>query len=251
MKYVVCLFLILFFIKGFAQNPIEKEGWELTFNDEFNAQKIDYTKWQNNYYWGGRTNTVDVNYYGKNQFEFTDSTLLIKAEEKESKKGFPYTSGMLDCNKSFQQQYGYFEIRMKLPNSTGFWPAFWLVSVEKWPPEIDILEVFTNNLQHLSTTHHWINKRGKKKKQAKGYKIEDASTDFHTYAAEWTKKKIIWYYDNKKIRSSRVGSKYFIYKMHIMINLGISTFKGMDITKAVLPNYLEIDYVRAYKFKGK
>jgi Beta-glucanase/Beta-glucan synthetase len=43
-------------------------------------------------------------------------------------------------SKIFKQQYGYFEIRSKMPNSTGTWPAFWLTGTQSWPPEIDIYE---------------------------------------------------------------------------------------------------------------
>ena len=85
--------------------------------------------------------------------------------------------------------------------------------------------------------------------QPKGYKIEDASKDFHTYAVEWSQKKLIWYYDDKKIRTSRRGTKAFIYPMHIIINLEISKMKGMDLSKIILPNTFEIDYVRVYKRK--
>jgi len=232
-----------------AQNPINKKGWKLTFNDEFNAKKVDYTKWQNYYYWGGRFNKGGLTYYGENQFNFTDSTLLITAEKEETKKGLPYTSGMLDCNKYFKQKYGYFEIRTKIPKGTGFLPAFWLVSTEQWPPEIDIFELYSAFPNHLSTTQHWLNKKGHQKMQPKGYKIADASKNFHIYAVEWTPKKIIWYYDNKKIRSSRRGAKFFNYKMHIIINLQISTMKGMKPKHAIFPSNFEIDYVRVYKRK--
>ena len=248
-RYLILLFLLAPYKLVFTQNPIEKQGWELTFNDEFNNQQLDDIKWQNYYYWGGRFNKGDITYYGENQFQFTDSTLKIVAEKKGNPENLPYTSGMIDCNKSLQQQYGYFEIRSKLPNSTGFLPAFWLVSVEKWPPEVDIYEIYTNNLRRISTTQHWLNRRAKKKMQPKSYKIADASKDFHTYALEWTPKKIIWYYDNQKIRTSRRGVKYFKHKMHIIINLHVSKFKGMILEDAIFPNFYEIDYVRVYRRK--
>jgi len=154
---------------------------------------------------------------------------------------------MVDSHNSFKQQYGYFEIRSKNPKGTGFWPAFWLVSTEKWPPEIDIFEFYTKNPSKLHTTQHWLDKKGKKKMQPKNTKIDDASEDFHTYAMEWTPKKITWYYDNKKIRSTKKGVKKMIYPMHIIINLEVSTFKEMKLSDAHFPNYFEIDYVRVYK----
>ena len=249
MKYIVFIYLIFIVFVGIAQNPIEKEGWELTFNDEFNNQQLDREKWIDHYYWGGRFNKDGLTYYGTDQFQFTDSTIKIVAEKKDNPENLPYTSGMIDCNQSFKQQYGYFEIRSKNPVGEGFWPAFWLVTTEKWPPEIDIYEFYTNTPNQISTTQHWLNKKGKKKMQPKSYKREDASKDFHVYAVEWSSKRIKWYYNHKKIRSSRRGTKAMIYPMHIIINLEVSKVKGMDVTKAIFPNSLEVDYVRVYQKK--
>ena len=250
MKYLLFTLITLLSIQLFAQNPIEKEGWELTFNDEFNAKKLDYSKWQDHYYWGGRTNEGSLNFYGREQFEFSDSTLRIVAEKKKAPNDMDYVSGLIDCNKSFKQQYGYFEIRSKNPKGTGFWPAFWLVSTEQWPPEIDIYEFFTNAHDIIKTNQHWLNKRKKKHMEPKRVKMKvDASDDFHIYAIDWQKNKLIWYYDNKRVKTSRRGLRYFKYKMHIIINNEISYMNDMNLEDAIFPNYFEIDYVRAYKKK--
>lgn len=250
MKHLLLLIAVLLTLGLKAQNPIDKEGWELTFNDEFNDKKLNYNVWQDNYYWGGRVNEGGLNYYGKDQFKFSDTSLIIVAEKKEIKEGLKYTSGMIDCNKSFKQQYGYFEIRSKNPKGTGFWPAFWLVSTEAWPPEIDIYEFYTNSPDIIKTNQHWRNKRGRKFMQPKQVKMKvDASDDFHIYAVEWTKRKIRWFYDNKRVKTSRRGMKHLKYKMHIIINNEISNVKGMKLEDAIFPNYFEIDYVRAYQRK--
>lgn len=250
MKKISSLFVILIPIFLVGQNLVEKEGWELTFSDEFNNNKLDYNKWQDHYYWGGRFNEGGLNYYGTDQFKFSDSTLIIIAEEKEEKEGVAYTSGLIDCSKSFKQQYGYFEIRSKLPDSEGLLPAFWLVSTEKWPPEIDIYEIFTNEPHIICTNQHWSNKKEQHRMQPKNYKAKSSGADgFHIYAVEWTRKKMKWYYDNKRIKTSRRGMKNFIYKMHIIINSQLSDHNGMDPKNGVFPNYYEIDYVRVYKKK--
>jgi beta-glucanase (GH16 family) len=41
--------------------------------------------------------------------------------------------------------YGRFEIDAMMPSGSNKWPAFWLWGSETWPPEIDILEGYTDN----------------------------------------------------------------------------------------------------------
>jgi len=55
--------------------------------------------------------------------------------------GTQYYSGMLNTFGTFEQKYGYFEIRAELPPIAGTWPAFWM-EVTPWKPnvEADIME---------------------------------------------------------------------------------------------------------------
>ena len=70
----------------------------------------------------------------------------------ETARNVRYYSGTLSTRSSWAQTYGYFEIRAKLPEGPGHWPAFWLLSaVNGWPPEIDIFEVLgRENGMHAS-----------------------------------------------------------------------------------------------------
>ena len=69
--------------------------------------------------------------------------LLITARE-ESFEGAPYTSARLLTQDLFEQRYGRFEARIRLPFGQGIWPAFWLLGADvdenPWPAagEIDI-----------------------------------------------------------------------------------------------------------------
>ena len=62
----------------------------------------------------------------------------IDGKEIESIIGF----GLLSCTNHFK--YGTFEIEAKLPNGPYTWPAFWCWAFESYPPEIDMLEGYSN-----------------------------------------------------------------------------------------------------------
>lgn len=244
------LFLIIILLYPFYFFSQEKEGWVLTFSDEFNSKQVDYTKWKDHYYWGGRHQSGSYVYYSPNQFEFTDTTvkLLLNKNVGASKDSIPFVSGMLDSSPSFKQKYGYFEIRCMLPETQGFWPAFWLVSDEAWPPEIDIFEIFTNFNSRILMTQHWKDKNGKRKMHPKTKKIPDAGKNFNTYAIEWNEKEIIWYVNGKKLKKTSKGMDYINqYAEHIIVNLSAGGFKEANLETLVTPSYMEIDYIRAYK----
>ena len=57
-----------------------------------------------------------------------------------------YTSGRINTKDKVELQYGYWEIRAKLPSGVGTWPAIWMLNSKidsiGWPNcgEIDIME---------------------------------------------------------------------------------------------------------------
>jgi hypothetical protein len=76
-----------------VNNDIEKEGWELTFNDEFDKEDLDREKWRTNAYYGLRfhpgniteKNTAPDMYYADDEFEFENSIMKQKVEKIETK----------------------------------------------------------------------------------------------------------------------------------------------------------------------
>ena len=81
---------------------------------------------------------------GYNPFVIRDGCLLISAvpatPTQRTRIDRPYLSGMISTEWSFTQRYGYFEMRARLPNGPGLWPAFWMVSTSAEHVEIDVVE---------------------------------------------------------------------------------------------------------------
>jgi len=257
-------------------NDLDKEGWELTFNDEFDQGELDRTKWRTDSYFGLRyhpgniesENKAPDEYLSDTNFEFDGSILkqVVTNEPKEihhidwngkdwGKWTIPYQTGKLDSSPSFEQHYGYFEIRSKITNHPGHWPAFWLASTYSWPPEIDIYEIYTGKrkgkgIKRVESNFHW-HRQPNKKSKVRGHKVLDSSKAFHLYAVEWSDKKFKIYYDNLLIRvfSNPETLKDFAYPMHIIISSGVDVNPENGIANAKFPTYHDVDYVRAYKKK--
>jgi beta-glucanase (GH16 family) len=228
--------------------PPEKPGWTLTFHDEFDGTKLDTAKWLDRY-WHGRTHSNnEQQYYAPDGYRVEDGVLKLVAE-KRPMGGMPYTSGMVCSFESFAQEYGYFEIRAKIPAGKGMWPAFWLLPADKaWPPEIDVLEILGHEMTTVYMTNHW--RDAQKKHGSKGGKFvgPDFSKDFHTFAAEWTPTEIIWYVDGiERFRSHEGIPKG---PMYVIANLAVGgDWPGNPDATTPFPGVMEVDSIRVYKRK--
>ncbi len=221
----------------------EKEGYALYWEDNFNGDKLDKTKWKNRAL-GERRN----GYGTPDAVEVKDGFLNIKAyvEKDTFKIGAVSTEGI----KGFK--YGYFECRAKLPETNGPWAAFWIQSPKisqgedpaKYGVEIDIFEYFKNQGGNfLSHCLHWAYGPHQKTSGAFLSKVEGLGEGFHTFALEWTPEKYAFFVD---------GIKYHEYKeaiSHIEENIILSyepCGKEAFIPEE-LPDTFKIDYVRVYK----
>lgn len=92
--------------------------YELTFMDSFNGHALDETKWAYCPNW-----TRDQCVWTEDAAYLEDGNLILAVTGSE----IPYSAGAIRTRDIFQQQYGYWEIRCKLPEAEGICGAFWLM----------------------------------------------------------------------------------------------------------------------------
>ncbi len=122
--------------------------YRLVWSDEFEYEGApDPAKWNydlGNHQWANNELQAYTDRPG-NVF-VRDGRLIIRAlKERDGER--EYTSARLTTYGRQSWQYGYFEIRAKLPGGRGSWPAFWFLadSIKEgvpWPlcGEIDMME---------------------------------------------------------------------------------------------------------------
>ncbi|NLZ96035.1 MAG: family 16 glycosylhydrolase [Bacteroidales bacterium] len=184
----------------------------------------------------------------------SDGTLKIVAKRQDDK----VISARLNTNESWT--YGYFEARLKVPSGKGTWPAFWMMpqNFESWPRdgEIDIMEYvgYDKNVVHSSVHTEAYNHTINTQKTARK-KIENAETEFHIYAVEWTEDKIVGYVDGeayftfKNDGKNDINTWPFDNPFYLKLNLAWGGDWGgaQGIDPSALPATYEIDYVRVYQ----
>lgn len=244
----------------------------LVWADEFDGEgAINPEKWfrqtqlpPGGSWWGGLvqhyTNRND-NSYVKDGF----LNLVAKKEEYQNQGEIKqYTSARL--NSKFAFTYGKVEVRAKMPEGIGTWPAIWMLNTNinedgaywdnqgfgtmKWPycGEIDILEHWGKNQDYVSSAVHNGSSYGDKVKNLGGQTIKNASTEFHIYTLEWTSEKMIFSIDgiahftyNPSIKNTETWPYDSDY--YLILNIAIES----EIDQNFIESPMVVDYIRIFQ----
>ena len=245
-----------------------REGWgEPVFRDEFTSGLGKWNVRDNDSlsYDKARIKAANV--------KVSDGLLHIEGK-RQTVDGRDFTSGYIDSIGKFEQQYGRWEIRAKIPttpgDSRGIWPAFWLRN--SGVGEVDIMEAWGDPFDEPTkigtsyfTAHESTNGGGQKTSwnwENKAGTTVNSSEGFHTWAIEYTPTELKGYFDDKLVMTTTKAENPWLWganfqsKFNMRLNLQIgSNYHGHPIG----PDYkdtksysdFQIDYVRAWGYKGK
>ncbi|MBT8245046.1 MAG: glycoside hydrolase family 16 protein [Winogradskyella sp.] len=196
----------------------------------------------------------------------TENGFLLITAKQENFNGAQYTSARLQTKNKFQQLYGRFEARIRLPYGQGMWPAFWLLGDdsdgEVWPRigEIDIMENVGNEPTRIFGTVHGPNFSGAES-VSKAYTFDDTrvDTEFHVYGIEWGPNYINYYVDDvlynqitpEDIEEETNGEGQWVFNdrpFYIILNVAVGgNLPGPPNAETVFPQTMLVDYVRVYQ----
>jgi len=258
--YLLSLGLLLSFL-SYGQQSTKKAN--LLWSDEFDQDGFpNPAKWTlevGDHGWGNN----ELQLYTSGQLKnarVQGGVLLVEAHADASQpKG--YTSAKLVTKGKGTWQYGYVEVRAKLPYGRGTWPAIWMLPEENkfggWPKsgEIDIMEHVgydpgaVHGTVHTEAFNHIVGTQ-------KGEKVlvADFASDFHTYAIDWRKEQINFYVDGEHYFTFKnTGKDYkewpFDQPFYLILNLAVGgNWGGREgVDPLIWPQRMEVDYVRVYQ----
>lgn len=261
--------------------------FNLVFQDEFDVNGApDPTKWTFDI---GRGPLNDG--WGNNELQFykAENTVvqngyLIISAKAETFGGVSYTSSRIKSRNKFEQKYGRFEARIKMPQGRGMFPAFWLLgqnfceaqsivgnnvscdsslpSYEQdnvlWPQcgEIDIMEYLGNKPTEVFGTIHGPGFSGGNS-ISKKYNLPNNrfDTGFHVFGIEWTENHINWYVDDvlynqitRQDVEEKGGEWVFDNSFYMLLNLAVGgNLPGSPNSETTYPQRMLVDYVRVYQ----
>jgi beta-glucanase (GH16 family) len=251
----------------------------LVMSDEFDVDGApDSNMW--GYEVGDGTNE-GIPGWGNNELQYytdrpenviVENGVLIITAKEESFEGKGYTSARLTSQDLFEQQYGRFEARIRVPFGKGYWPAFWLLGVpktisvdgeevlEEWPAvgEIDIMEYLGDEPSNVFGTLHGPGFSGAES-ISKGFTLENDrfDTGFHVFGIEWSPTFVNFYVDGNIYQTLTredvaeetdvEGEWVFDRPFYIILNVAIGgNLPGNPTENTVFPQSMIVDYVRVY-----
>ena len=250
--------------------------WKLIWADEFNYKGLpDSTKWG---YEVGFVRNNEMQYYTRNRAEnarVENGSLIIEGRKEsyqnpkykaasknwmENREYAQYTSASIITLNKMQWKYGRIEIRAKLPQGKGVWPAIWALGVNMskvgWPQcgEIDIMEFVGHDPDKVyATVHYGVGNQGKHTSNGGNIETKAPSDDFHLYTMEWNSNKIDFFFDNTKYftfnfdNAQDNAEEQFRKPFYLLMNLALGGAWGREIDDSIFPQKYLIDYVRIYK----
>jgi beta-glucanase (GH16 family) len=242
----------------------------LVFSDEFNGpagSTPDSAKWTAEV---GTGQNNELQYYTANRNAFADGAgnLVLEARREttpgSSCPGGPcqYTSARLNTAQRFTFTYGHVEARIKVSDTPGLWPAFWLLGANfptaGWPAcgEIDIMEHLGRIPDTVYSTIHAPAYFGGGGIGAP-YTVSGSNfaSAFHTYAVDWNASMMRFSVDGnafltlaKSTVESTRGPWVFDHPFFLILNNAVGgDWPGPPTGATVFPQRMSVDYVRVYQ----
>lgn len=270
-----CLLAAFFLSCGLL--PSRAGDWQLVWRDEFNrAGAPDPANWT---YEEGFVRNQELQFYTRDRREnarVENGLLVIEARHESfpnpafqqgardwqrARPNAEFTSACLITRKLHAWKYGRIEVRAKLPQGKGVWPAIWMMGdargPEAWPAcgEIDVMEFVAHDARKIHANVHWAKPGTQREHQSAGGNMTNDTlhSEFHDYGVEWDERTLAITFDGKPYfrfdmdRAGKGTDNPFRQPCYLLINLAVGGTWGREADPAAYPQRFEIDWVRVYR----
>ncbi len=244
--------------------PADLTGYELVWQDEFDGDALDTTKWR------GELSDIggDVRYYGSNNVgdDYYSHDSLMKVEDGYLTLSIRHITGRddlpdgwycfdLDSAGLAEFTYGYFECRAKLSKSKSGNCAFWMNSAGSAdydvPPEeaveIDIFESMQYGRQYEGSVErnmHYFYGDKHERLHARFFKVGgNPYEEFNTYSVKWDENGYTFYINGREANHTTFGLCHGKLYLCLCNFMRISDAPSIDGDSADFV----VDYVRVYQ----
>ncbi len=255
--------LFIFLVSGVSVSNTNKSNneWKLVWTDNFSGNQLDTTVWG----YMKRSRDQSRKYHSSNPlcYDFRNGKLIIKGiiNPDRNQDTASYLTGAITTQGKKAFAPGKIEIRAKLNNAKGAWPAFWMLPFKRvngWPAdgEIDIMEHLNYDGFVHQTVHSAFTKANSKALPLRTVKAKIKSDEFNIYGVSVEQDKVTFYLNGQptliypKETSYNDSSQYpFYHDWYLMLDMQLGGSWVGKIDNKDLPVEMEIDWVKYYQKK--
>ena len=236
-------------VRDFEENrytTFDGVEYELTFMDSFNGHYLDTDKWAYCPEW-----TRDDCIWKAASMYLEDGALVMEVQGDK----IPYTAGGIRTRDIFEQAYGYWEVRCKLPQAEGINAAFWLmcdgaghaeVMGGADGAEIDILEAPHHDWQQVQHAVHMDGYEDSHKSINHPMDIAGIYDDeWHTFSLVWTPENYFFYIDGEQTWKLQ-GNWICQVPCYAKLSVAVGGWAGVLDPKLTPVAGMTVDYVKIY-----
>lgn len=256
--------------------PPDDGEWERTFADDFSTGELDRSVWQH----GFGSNPLDCpDHEGPNHCAVPDHAAVedgrLVLEASEATPEIPpeedwddrdtrpeYSVGAVHTEGAFEQEFGYFEAKSRIPADPGTLPACWFyvdISEHSWrEPHVYEARGADGGESVEMGALWWETEWEFQTAGANGPEDStvpvDPPTDetFHVYGVEWGPESLAWYVDGERVgRSTHPGIAEHLAGEPVYWILNHGVFEAAewvgDPAETEFPSLHEFEWVRAWQ----
>ena len=234
---------------------------KMLLDEDFDGHSLDRTRWNTCHWWGKKGCTIasndELEWYLPEQVKVADGALHLTAEKRtvygSDGHKYAYASAMVttgppthDAPAKLAFTYGSIEVRFKVPEGQGLWPAVWLLpeSTES-VPEIDMLEKLGHDpgtlRMHLHPKDRSLESEGQRYYLPEGKSL---SGEWHTMGLDWKPNQLVFWLDGEKVWEF-AGSQVPDEPMYVVMNLAVGgNYPGSPDSTTSFPATFVIDRIR-------
>lgn len=236
------------------------EGYSLVWEDDFSGTELNTADWT--YELGNGDGG-----WGNNELQnYTDQPENVKLEDGKliitaTDAGNRFTSARIKTQEKKTFQFGRIDIRAKLPEGQGIWPALWMLGTDitsiGWPKcgEIDIMELVGHKPSVTHATVHYGPEFPNNKFTGTSYVLQEGkfSDSFHVFSVAWYMDEMYFFVDDVffyKVDPSTLGGESYLFNKEFFFIFNVAVggnWPGVPDENTTFPQTMVVDYLRVFQ----
>lgn len=237
--------------------PLNLDGYEMVFCDEFNGDSLDMSKWQHRAIGPRRSG-----FNASSQVRVENGNLIITGEYLENGEyGAGWYTGMVNLVQKYER--GYFEIRCICNDCDDLWSAFWIQADHPYDPEysrggiggaeLDIFEAMSygkpGKHNSVTSTVHCSGMQGDTSGGLNScvlgsFNADDIYHQYNTYGMMWTREEYILYING--VETARTSFADGVSQVPEQVIVSLEMPDEVKLSKDTKGEY-KVDYVKIYQ----